>query len=321
MLDAQSADRLQDRQLLECFAAQRDEGAFAALVRRHGPLVLGVCRRRLKDSQEAEDAFQATFLVLARKAGSLRKPDAVASWLYGVAWRLAGKMNAHAAKRRILQRQATTMEPTAPPAEVSWRELCAVLDEELNRLPEKHRAPLLLCYLEGKTQEEAARQLGWPRGTLKRRLEHGRDLLRRQLDQRGVMFSAAVGATLLAQPTASATVPDSLAADTARAAAAFAQVAVAGNGVSARAVGLAEGALSAMFLATLRVTLAVGLILGLLASSASLVMHPARAARQPDVPSLEPPAPTVRQEPPAPPEEAPLYTDRYDTPLPYRLIA
>src|SRR5262245_15562192 len=158
-----------DRQLLRRFAAARDEAAFAELVARHGPLVRGVCRRVAGDAS-ADDAFQATFLVLARRAGTLRWGGAVGPWLYAAARRVALKARAAEARRRRRERAAAppAAEPVADPG---WRELLAVLDEELRRLPERYRAPLLACYLEGRTQDEAARQLGWSVGTLRRRLE------------------------------------------------------------------------------------------------------------------------------------------------------
>src|SRR5207302_1016069 len=133
-----------DRELLEGFTELREETLFETLVDRHGPLVLGVCQRVLNHEQDAEDAFQATFLVLARKAGSIRKFESVGSWLYGVAYRLALKLRASAAQRRAHERRVAAMSQSEPSAEVGWRELRPVLDEELHRLPEKYRAPLVL---------------------------------------------------------------------------------------------------------------------------------------------------------------------------------
>src|SRR5262249_47614526 len=155
-----------DAQLLEHFTKTRAEQAFAALVHRHGPLVLGVCQRILHSSHDAEDAFQATFLVLARRAGSIRKQDSLAAWLHGIAFRLAKTMKRDASKRRQREQQASPPMPQGPP-DLCGRELHAVLDEEVQRLPVNNRQPLLLCYFEGLTQEKAAQQLGWPRGTLK----------------------------------------------------------------------------------------------------------------------------------------------------------
>jgi RNA polymerase sigma-70 factor (ECF subfamily) len=163
-------DGLTDGQLLECFLARREEEAFAALVRRHGPMVLGVCRRVLHNTHDAEDAFQATFLVLARKAASVVPTDRVGHWLYGVAHRTALKARTAAARRRRTERQAGQMLAREGGAEDHPDDLRSLLDEELHRLPGKYCAPLLLCLLEGKTRKEAARRLGWTEGTLSGRL-------------------------------------------------------------------------------------------------------------------------------------------------------
>src|SRR5438105_4394729 len=158
-----------DGQLLEQFVTRRDQAAFAALVRRHGPLVWGVCRRLLRHTQYAEDSFQATFLILARKAGAVGKRDSVRSWLYGVAYRVAVRARTTAERRR----ERPLPDVAAPRQDDPCPDLRGVLDEELSRLPERYRAPLLLCHLEGKTQEEAARLLGCPRATVATRLARG----------------------------------------------------------------------------------------------------------------------------------------------------
>ena len=159
---------------------------FEALVRRHGPLVLSVCRRVLNQEQDAEDIFQATFLVLARKAESIRKQASLGSWLFGVAYRLAQKARASAARRHAHERRFAAMAETEIHPEESVDELRSLLDQELLHLPEKYRAPLVLCYLEGKTHLEAARTLGWPSGSMSKRLEQARALLRIRLGRRGV---------------------------------------------------------------------------------------------------------------------------------------
>ena len=181
-----SADGL----LLQRCALQRDPAAFAALVEQHGPMVLGVCRRLLHDSQDADDAFQATFLVLVRKAGTLAQPQGLGNWLYGVAYRTAVKARAQAAKRRARQRPLADLP--APPAreELLWSELRAALDEEIHRLPDRYRAAFVLCCLEGKTNEEAAQSLGCPRGTVLSRLARARQRLRRRLVKRGIAPAA-----------------------------------------------------------------------------------------------------------------------------------
>src|SRR5262249_15514142 len=153
-----------DAQLLERFTTQRDQSAFATLVRRHGPMVLNVCRSVLHHEQDAEDAFQATFLVLFRKADSIRQPEAVAGWLYEVAHHVAIRAQADAARRRAQERRVCPMASADPTLDMTLRDLQRVLHEELRRLPEKYRLPLVLCYLEGRSQEEAAGHLGWSKG-------------------------------------------------------------------------------------------------------------------------------------------------------------
>src|SRR5262245_34849622 len=153
---ARECDSLSDRRLLERFLVQREEAAFAALVRRHGPMVLGVCERVLRDRCDAEDAFQVTFLVLARKAASLGRPEQVSNWLYGVAYRTALKARTRRARRQAREEPWPEPAPPEPVAEMVWNELRPLLDEELRRLPAKYRAPLVLCYLEGKTKRQAA---------------------------------------------------------------------------------------------------------------------------------------------------------------------
>jgi RNA polymerase sigma factor (sigma-70 family) len=199
---------LPDRELVRRFVTWRDEEAFTALVRRHGAMVLRVCRRVLQDGHAAEDAFQAAFLVLSRKAASLRQADAVGSWLYGVAYRLALKARAQSARRRTCEsRGAAVRSADDPLAELSVCEARAILDEELARLPEKYRAPLVLCCLEGKTRDEAARQLGWPVALLKSRLQQGRSRLHRRLLRRGLSLLAALAAVLLAEQASPALTP------------------------------------------------------------------------------------------------------------------
>jgi RNA polymerase sigma factor (sigma-70 family) len=207
-----------DGQLLDRFLSDRDEGAFEALVRRHGPLVLGVCRRLVRHAQDAEDCFQAAFLVLAQRAGSVRKRGSLASWLYGVACRVALRCRCVAARRRARERQVGEMPhpEVAAPEPQDWRPL---LDEELNALPEKYRAAVVLCDLEGKARKEAARLLGVPEGTLSSRLAQARALLAGRLSRRGVALSAGVLAVALAGGAATAAVPARLVVSTAKVAA------------------------------------------------------------------------------------------------------
>jgi RNA polymerase sigma factor (sigma-70 family) len=200
-----------DPELLQRFIEQRDGTAFAAVVRRHGPMVLGVCRRVLHHEQDAEDAFQATFLVLARKAGSLSCRETVGHWLYRVASQVALKARTAAGRRAA--REGRAEAPVACPdaaSEMTLREARALLDEELARLPERLRAPLVLCCLKGTTRDEAARQLGWSLGTLKRRLAQARALLRSRLSCRGLTLSSAWLAVLLNPDRTTAAVPAAL---------------------------------------------------------------------------------------------------------------
>jgi RNA polymerase sigma factor (sigma-70 family) len=172
-----SAAAQTDRELLRGFAARRDESAFATLVERHGPLVWGVCRRLLRQQQDAEDAFQATFLVLARKAGSVPWREDAANWLYAVALRAARKVRARADRQRRLEGEVAMTPPIDAP-EGPDAETSAVLTEEVGRLPDKYRRPVVLCYLQGKSYGEAAQLLGWPEGTVSGRLARARELLR-----------------------------------------------------------------------------------------------------------------------------------------------
>jgi RNA polymerase sigma factor (sigma-70 family) len=191
-----TSDPPPDADLLWRFAADRDESAFAALVDRHGPMVLAVCRRATGDEHRAEDVFQSVFLVLARKAGRLSRPDRLAGWLHGVARRLGGKVARREAAVR--ERDAHAVPVPAPDLRAAGADLLRALDEELARLPERERVPLILCYLEGRTQDEAARTCGLSVRTLRRRLAAGRERLRERLEQRGatlasVLVAAAVG--------------------------------------------------------------------------------------------------------------------------------
>jgi RNA polymerase sigma factor (sigma-70 family) len=271
------AEPLSDQQLLHRYVVHREEAAFAALVHRHAPLVLGVGRRVLHDLHAAEDVLQATFLLLARKAASIRKRDAVGSWLHGVAYRVASRVRQRRAGRAAeLPRQREA--PSDPLTEVSWRELGAVLDEELTRLPETYRAPLLLCLMQGRTQDEAAAALGWSKGTLRRRFARGRELLRVRLAARGVSLAVGLTATVLAQPPSAA----ALAPDLLRSVLGAARQAPAGAAgtVSAEAAALAEEGVPALPAARPHLGAFGALALFVLAAGTGLLALPLSAARQ-----------------------------------------
>src|SRR5947208_7242539 len=182
-----------DRQLLQGFCARGEQAPFAELVGRDGPMVLRVCRRVLRHEQDAEDAFQATFLVLARKAGSVRKAEALASWLHGVAHRVALRAKRDAGRRRAHEREVQPM-PAGATSEADWREVQSALDEEIRALPERYRAPFVLCFLEGKSRAEAAAELGLKEGTVWSRLTQARELLRERLGRRGIALPALLAA-------------------------------------------------------------------------------------------------------------------------------
>jgi RNA polymerase sigma factor (sigma-70 family) len=258
-----------DRDLLGEFVARGDESAFAALVRRHGPLVLGVCRHVLGHEQDAEDAFQATFLVLARNAAAVRKGEALASWLHGAAYRIALRAKRDAARRRAREGRVRVMPPRNR-QDLGWTEVQAILDEEISGLPEKYRAPFVLCYLAGKSGPEAARELGLKEGTLWSRLAHARKHLQARLSRRGIAPGAALGAATVSSGAAGARVPAALAGCTVRAAVPYA----AGRAPAAatRAVALAEGAARALFPARLKAVTVLLLALGL-SAGAGLAGH------------------------------------------------
>jgi RNA polymerase sigma factor (sigma-70 family) len=245
----------EDAALLERFASQRDEAAFAALVRRYGPAVMGVCRSILGDEHAAEDAFQATFLVLARRAGSLRNPAKLGAWLNGVARKAARKARAQNLRRIARERSAAVPEATAMAFEPEMAEVPAVVDEELQRLPDEYRQPVVLCCVEGRTTSEAALALGWPRGTVGTRLARARALLRSRLTRRGVVLSVPVS-TALADATA-------------RAAVSFASRRAADGMVPASAAALADSVLQGMLMTKIEVGLAVVLTAGVIAVGGS----------------------------------------------------
>jgi RNA polymerase sigma factor (sigma-70 family) len=254
---ARGATEQTDDELLRAFASANDQAAFTALVRRHGPLVLAVCRRLLHHEQDAEDAFQAAFLVLARKAKSMLRPRSLAGWLHGLAYRIAMNARRAAGRRRKHEGQASAAQPASPDWEAAWREVQLLLDREVQRLPQKYREPFVLCCLEGHSGVEAARRLGLKEGTVWSRLGHARRRLRARLAARGVSLAAVLGAaTLAAEPARGA-----VAATLVRATVRWAVGRSAAGAVPPRVATLAEGVLKAMLLNQLKTVTAVLLAL------------------------------------------------------------
>jgi RNA polymerase sigma factor (sigma-70 family) len=301
-----------DAHLLDRFRATGDEAAFAALVRRHGPLVMGVCRRVLRHHQDAEDAFQATFLVLARNAASVRRGTSLASWLYGVARRVAGNVRRAESRRQARERRATNVRHAQPDLETAWRELQAVLAREVERLPEKYQLPFVLCCLEGRSKAEAAAQLGWKEGTVSSRLAEARKRMQQRLARRGLTLAAALCAVAAAADTASA-LPSALVTTTVSAAlGARAGTAAA---ASARVAALANGVTKAMFASKVKAATALLLAVVLLATAVGAGIH--RAVAEPPAREAAPPAEAKSDKAPAArPEKADAPAD----PLPAGVV-
>ena len=247
-----------DGELLGRFVERRDERALAALVDRHGPMVWGVCRRLLSH-HDAEDAFQATFIVLVRKAGSVKPREMVGNWLHGVARQAA--LQARAARRRAGEGQVTRMPDVEAPQD-RWADVRPILDEELGRLPDHYRAVIVLCDLEGRTRKEVARQFGCPEGTVASRLSRAREMLAKRLTGRGVALSAGALTAAFLQSSASA-VPASVLTSTIKAASLCGQAVI-----PVKVATLAEGVLKAMLVSKLKAAVAVVLVLGFLAVGA-----------------------------------------------------
>jgi RNA polymerase sigma factor (sigma-70 family) len=307
-----------DAVLLGRFVRDRDEAAFAALVRRHGPMVQRVCRRALADPGLADDAFQATFLILARRAAAIRSRESLASWLHGVALRVARSAQATDARRRLREVSAPGLNPLDPRpdplAEVSARELVAVVDEEVQRLPEAYRLPVILCCLEGRTREEAAALLGWTAGAVKGRLERGRARLHARLARRGLTLGTALAAVEVSR-LAPAEVP---AEGTVRAALAFAAGrGTAGTGVSPLVGRLAQEGSRNLTLLRMKVGLAWLLAASTVAAGAGALAHHVLARGQPANPD-PPPAEAGRPQPNA---AKPPRTDGYGDALPAGAVA
>ncbi len=285
-----------DGQLLDRFLRGGEEMAFAELVRRHGPMVFGVCRRVLRDGHAAEDAFQATFLVLFRRARALDRSRSLANWLYTVAYHAALRARGARARRQQREREIEAMSRPAFPTDKTWRDLQPILDEELSRLPDRYRAAVVLCHLQGKTCAEAGRLLGCATGTVKSRLARGREMLRERLTRRGVTLTAG-GLGLLLTAHASAAVPAVLLESTLQA-----TLSLAAGGI-VPAAALAEGVLKTMLLTKLKITAVVVTVLGLV-GGAGVIGYQSTAAAPPaevgwqDDPAFQPPR-AISPPPPA----------------------
>jgi RNA polymerase sigma factor (sigma-70 family) len=294
-----------DHELLLGFSAGNDQAAFAALVRRHGGMVLRVCRHVLGHEQDAEDAFQATFLVLARKGGSIRKRESLASWLHGVAYRTAMSAKRDAGRRRMHERQAPSSPSRDPSEEVTWREVQAGLDEEIQRLPERLRAPFILCVLEGKKTTEAARELGLKEGTVWSRLAQARKQLRERLGRRGLSLPLVLAGAVLSGGVSSAGVPVSLVNATVKAV-----PRPSAGGVSAKVHALAEEVSKTMSATKMKLGIVCLAAVGMLALGAGVLMRgeagaqPLRAGSVSDggIPR-EPPKPAPGPREPSPPKK------------------
>jgi RNA polymerase sigma factor (sigma-70 family) len=258
---ARDERQLSDGALLECFLDSRDEAAFAMLVERYGPMVLGVCRRVLRNCHDAEDAFQATFVVLVRKGNTIYPRELVGNWLYGVAYRTSLEARAKASKRR--QKERTMQRAEAQSQEPD--DLQALIDRELLALPEKYRDPIVLCDLQGKTRQEAARKLGCPEGTIAGRLARGREMLAKRLTRHGIVISAAGLALFFSQNITSAAVPMTLVCATVNSALTGA--------ISAPVAALTEGVLQAMFITKVKLVATYALIFGFLTAGMGLIGH------------------------------------------------
>ncbi len=259
------------------FIERRDEAAFAALVRRHGSTVWSVCRRLLSQ-QDAEDAFQATFLVLVRKAASIVQRERVANWLYGVAHQTALQARRNATRRRAREKQVTEMPEPAVVEQDRWDDLRPLLDQELSRLPDKYREAIVLCDLGGKSRKEAAQQLSLPEGTIGSRLARARRMLAKRLARHGLAWSGGALAMVLTAKAASAGVPCSVVSLTIKAASLVAAGETAVGIVSVKAAALTEGVMKAMLLNKLKTTLAALVVLAVICFG-GLYTHPIAEAQ------------------------------------------
>lgn len=288
LASANVQESLSDGQLLEAFLASRDEPAFEALVLRHGGMVMGVCRRILGNLHDAEDAFQATFLVLVRKADSIRPREMVGNWLHGVACHTAMKAKLYSARRQTRENKSAQEQASEAPEtpDNGWLHL---LDQELNGLPTQYRVPIVLCDLEGKTRKEAARVMGCPEGTISGRLARARQMLAKRLKRQGVAVPAGALALAVWHTPVSASTLAPLARSTARSAMLYA----AGQSAAAQAapiqvVKLADGVLKSMLLTKLKVVVCLVIALAFVGSGTAWLASASSAREIPD--SRTPPA-------------------------------
>jgi RNA polymerase sigma factor (sigma-70 family) len=319
----ESRDGSSDGLLLQSFIAERDEAAFEGLVERHGPMVWGVCQRVLRNQHDTEDVFQATFLVLARKAASVSPREKLANWLYGVAFQTAVRARSARARRQIRERQVANMpEPVARDRDL-WDDLQPLLDQEIARLPARYREVVVLCDLQGRTRREVAGQLRIAEGTVASRLATGRKTLAKRLARYVPIVSGGTLASILSQNVSSAGVPNS-AVSAAVHAANQVGMGQAVGGVSANAAALAEGTITAMFLKKLKAVTVVLLLMPVLALGMFAFGVPLLAHQPPDTgPKGSQPAQNVQsrfEEPDAPVVETPR-KDRFGDPLPEGAIA
>jgi RNA polymerase sigma factor (sigma-70 family) len=309
---------LQESQLLQRFVEQGDEAAFEVLFWRHAPMVLRLCRKLLRQPHDAEDAFQAVFLILVRKAGTVTRGEALASWLYKVAWRVALEARSRAARSPVRAGQFVESSGHSscdePATEASRRELDQALDEEIYRLPERYRLPIVLCHLEGKTQEEVAQELGWAKGTVSTRVIRARALLRQRLTRRGVTLSTTALGAHLAQEAPGATIAIRLADNALRTVAAFGAQPAAAAAPATAAVVLANSVLKGYLAAKLKFALAIVLLTGIVATgTVASALHMLAATTEHGAAAAGGSAPE--------PETPDPRSDRFGDPLPPGAIA
>jgi RNA polymerase sigma factor (sigma-70 family) len=305
LVSARQLGGLNDAVLRQRFVSLRDEAAFEVLVWRHGMMVLGVCERVLRHSSDAEDAFQATFLSLAREARSIGQGQAMGGWLHRVAFRTALKRKASAARQIRLERRVPVEAAVAPAEDLIWQDLRTVLDEEINQLPDKYREPFVLCYLEGKTNTEAARQIGCPPGTVATRLAWAREHLRNRLTRRGLTLTLAALAAALGAEAARSAPPSILVEATLRAALSNCSGCGPATGAGNGKTTLMKGLVKAMLLTRVKVLVFVVIAVGLLAAGVSIFSHgafsgnpePGQTREEPPKPAPETPKPVAPGDP------------------------